>query len=394
MRKTFKIIILSIVMALCVIGLVACGSDTPSEKDGLKIKKFNNDVTWTVYGYSGEDTVIDIAALAKDEAGNPVTVGRIMQGAFKDNDTITKIIVPDTVEKIDAGAFKNMGKLKELVLPFIGGTPIADGYYAESDKSEDKSIDAERTFAYIFGTEEYDGGVLFTQVYASGENKTEDHYIPATLEKVTVTPAAEYTIPMYAFACGTDNWTHIEEIVLGDNVTALGNYAFNNFVSLTTIDTNKVESIGEYAFEGCTNLKSGLTFGSVESIGDHAFSNVAIVELTLPGTLTSIGKYAFESSKITSLVLPASLETVSEGAFANCVYLKKVTVKNSAVEIAAFAFDGCTALNTFGPEGTSEGAAVFTGYTVSDMAFSRVDKDNFTSITGLSDVDKVFFSVE
>jgi len=382
-------------MALCLVGLFACNGDDPTSETGLLVKKFKNDDTWTVCGYSGTDTEIDIAAMAKDEEGNPVTVGRIMKGAFDYNDTIVSVIVPDTVETIDEGAFRNMGKLRDLVLPFVGHTAIADGSFNQTEPQEDKSVGVERTFSYIFGTEEYDGGLLFTQVYQAGDDGTKDYYIPRTLKNVTISPAEDYTIPMYAFAGSSSNWTLINKIVLGSKVVAIGDYAFSGCVGLNVLDTNNVTDIGDYAFSGCTNLKeNGLTLIKVVTIGDYAFEKVAIGDLVLPDTVTEVGKYAFTGSKVVTVELSSALNVLSEGIFSDCKNLKSVVVKNASIEIKAYAFESCTAINTFGPSGTAEKTAVFTGYNVQNQAFARVDKSNFDSITGLSDVDAVFFSVE
>ena len=54
--------------------------------------------------------------------------------------------------------------------------------------------------------------------------------------------------------------------------------------------------MGDYAFYGCDSVET-LTFAedsSVTTIGDYAFSGLAIGEVTIPARVTSIGDYAFE----------------------------------------------------------------------------------------------------
>ena len=65
----------------------------------------------------------------------------------------------------------------------------------------------------------------------------------------------------------------VKRIIVGDSVTTIGEYAFSNCSSLTSVTIpNSVTTIKEYAFSDCRNLKN-LTFGSgLQSIGREAFS--------------------------------------------------------------------------------------------------------------------------
>lgn len=68
------------------------------------------------------------------------------------------------------------------------------------------------------------------------------------------------------------------------------------FTLTSIILPNSITSIGESAFQGCSNLRGELTIpSSVTSIGKLAFDGCEnlLGELTLPKSLTSIGDYAF-----------------------------------------------------------------------------------------------------
>ena len=396
MKRYLKILVLALVVVFCLGGLVACNADGSgsSNENGLLVKKFSDDSYWTVYGYEGEDEEIDVESMAKDEDGNPVVIGRILTGAFKNADKTKRVIVPSTVEVIDEGAFKDMNSLEEITLPFIGKTAIADSQVNETEPSEDKSVDAERTFGYIFGTEEYSAGYLFTQIYNTAEGSSNSYYIPKTLKKINVSPKAgsNYKIPMFAFACGDTNWPLIEKVNLSSDVKVIGEYAFYRFKGLSQINLDGITQIKKCAFSNCSNLKT-VAFGTdLISIGDYAFEKAGVRAVEVISVATTIGNYAFANSLVENATIGA--QVISEGVFSNCERLSKVTISHSSATIKAFAFSGCTNLSSIGAYGTADKTANFTGFTVENNAFAKVDKDNFNTITGLTDIDSVFVSVK
>ena len=83
---------------------------------------------------------------------------------------------------------------------------------------------------------------------------------------------------MFGYNYNTQPWkdykTQIENVVIEDGVTSVGNYAFYGCSGLTSISIpNSVTSIGTSAFEGCSSLTSVSIGSGVTSIGDYAFYN-------------------------------------------------------------------------------------------------------------------------
>lgn len=141
---------------------------------------------------------------------------------------------------------------------------------------------------------------------------------------------------------------------------------------------NKITHIGDYAFDGCTSIKSvryteytgnaGVALPeSVTTIGVHAFSDTGVTgtlklpehlteidssafyhcgklngELKLPGTVKEIGGFAFHSCGFTGkLELPASLENIGNDAFEFCSGLTgKLTFPSKMNEIDFSIFHG------------------------------------------------------
>ena len=98
----------------------------------------------------------------------------------------------------------------------------------------------------------------------------------------------------------------------------------------------KVEVIPDYAFYGLTNLK----------------------EIAIPDTVTSIGQYSFKgNSQLESIHIPDNVRRIGDYAFADCSKLKTIIFDAVNCEIGTFttdfnnvkvnpAFDGCTSLES------------------------------------------------
>ena len=87
----------------------------------------------------------------------------------------------------------------------------------------------------------------------------------------------------------------IKKIIICDGVTSIGNFAFSECESLTTIKIpDGVTFIGEGAFSDCESLTTIKIPDSVTFIGDWAFSwCYGLTEIKIPDSVTSIGKHAF-----------------------------------------------------------------------------------------------------
>lgn len=199
------------------------------------------------------------------------------------------------------------------------------------------------------------------------------------------------------------NGEELKELVIPNNVTSIGNNAFNGCSALISVTIpNSVTSIGYGAFNGCNNLTSITIPASVTSIGknafydcrglnsvyipdfsswlnismngkndlfsyvdhlyingievkdmivpdgilsivDYAFSGCnSLTSLYLPNSVISIGVSAYDSCNgLTSITIPNSVTTIGNEAFANCLNLTSLTIPNSVTSIGDGAFEGC-----------------------------------------------------
>ena len=190
-------------------------------------------------------------------------------------------------------------------------------------------------------------------------------------------PAAVTEIPARTFwACG--QLTTIKGIPgqpgAWDNITKIGENAFNQCTALTTIKLpaelktidaqafrtcinlatvdygTKVETIGDGAFWYTRALKKFFFKGSVKTLGADAFRESGLTCVHLKGDMT-IGKGAFmDCTSLKYVEFPATslttqpLTYVAESMFAGCTSLPFITLPSTVTEIKANAFNGCSSL--------------------------------------------------
>ena len=141
-------------------------------------------------------------------------------------------------------------------------------------------------------------------------------------------------------------------------VTAIGEYAFNPFRTITKVSSvfipATVTSIGRFAFRCCNSLAT-VTFAEgsqLKSIGVSAFSGTdpahpRFKEIQIPVSVETIGTNAFHNCQdLESITLPASLETIESSAFSSCRKLSEIKLPASLKAIQSYVFDHCSSLET------------------------------------------------
>ena len=167
----------------------------------------------------------------------------------------------------------------------------------------------------------------------------------------TLTISGEGAMDDYEYDYSTVPWSglDINEIVVEDGVTSIGDCAFcdcNSLESVTIPDS--VTSIGEFAFSECTSLTSVAIPDSVTSIGKWAFEDcTSLTSVAIPDSVTSIGYCAFEHcTSLTSVAIPDSVTSIGDGAFSDCTSLTSVAIPDSVTSIGRYAFNLCTSLTS------------------------------------------------
>ena len=115
------------------------------------------------------------------------------------------------------------------------------------------------------------------------------------------------------------------------------------------IVTDNITSIGDDIFDDCSSLKSIIIPNSVTSIGNGAFWGCkSLTSITIPNSITSIGDFAFcKCSGLISIIIPNSVTSIGNCAFYYCSDLTNITIPNSVTSIGGYAFSECNNLTVY-----------------------------------------------
>ncbi|MDV6378195.1 leucine-rich repeat protein [Sporosarcina sp. GW1-11] len=181
-----------------------------------------------------------------------------------------------------------------------------------------------------------------------------------------VTPVAEYeatensdgTVTLTGYN-GTAKEVVIPNQINGRSVSAIGNNVFKD-KGLTSVQLPKdLTTIGENAFSGnqLTNIVINEASNAIY-IGNHAFSNNIIKNVTLPIGVVEIGSYAFFSNELVSVEIPSSLGTIGESAFSHNE-IASVTMPFSLSALGENAFSHNRLTSVMIPPGVVMGKGAF-----------------------------------
>ena len=338
----------------------------------------------------------------------PDGVTSIGNAAFDDCSGLTVITIPDGVTSIGNYAFSYCIGLTSVTIP-DGVTSIGNAafYYCiglTSVTIPDGVISIGSNAFYNVRYIEYHGsaggspwGAISMNGVTDGDFVFSDatkHYLLAYSGAggdVTI-PSTVDTIGNYAFY-GCSGMT---SVTIPDGVTSIGYAAFSGCSGLTSVTIpDGVTSIDSWAFSGCSSLTSVTIPDGVTSIGSYAFSNCSgLTSVTIPDGVTSIGSSAFSGcSSLTSVTIGIGVTSIGSGAFSGCRGLTTVTIPDGVTSIGEYAFYNCSGLTTVTiPDGvTSIGSYAFsncsglTSVTIPDGVTS-IGNAAFDGCSGLTSV--------
>ena len=301
--------------------------------------------------------------------------------------TLTKIVIPESVAEIGYGAFEGCSSLSRADIGSLSAwckidfssydaNPLFSGadLYINQEKATDitipSNIEEVKNYAFyncksLASVTIEDGVLSIGESAFSGCSSLVSANIPASVETFGATPFASCTGRMMVDNKivennGKDsgnNWLSaslFSEVVIGNNVAKIANSAFSGYSSLEKITIpNSVLEIGGNAFDGCKSLTavtipnsvtqmeggvfancenlSSVNFGSgISKIPNSAFSGcIGLINIDIPNNISSIDDYAFSScNALTNVILGRGLESIGGYAFQHCNALSNVYCKS------------------------------------------------------------------
>ena len=347
MKRTLASL-LALIMLLTLLPLGAV-SVSAGVEDDYRYTVSNGAAIITRYSGDGGDVVIPSTL-----GGYPVT--GIDYAVFSYWESITSVIIPDSVVSIGDDAFYGCDNLTSVIIPDSVAS-IGDSAFNDCDNLTSitlpngvKSI-GDRVF---YGCSSLTSMIIPDSVASIGDSAFSD----------------------------CDNLT---SVIIPDSVASIGDSAFNDCDNLTSVIIgNGVTSINDWAFFSCdsltsiTVLKNNKTYSSAEGVLFNKDKTTLITypggksgDYTIPDSVISVGGDAFrECANLTSVIVPAGVKNIGDRVFYGCSSLTSMIIPDSVTSIGNSAFGNCDSLTS---------VSIGNGVTsIGNNAFG--DCDNLTSI--------------
>ena len=283
-------------------------------------------VTYRGNSYSAyDDEYIDVVTIPDHVIydGHSYTVTGIGEYAFRNCAYLTQVILPSSLTGISRYAFRDCISLTSI--NFSSGL-IGIGEYAFQGCSGLTSIEIPSNVKHVDRGAFYDCSNLQSVTLNSEDvinNNINDNNNVLYVSNVF------------------DN--HVNEFIVGDNVSYIKDYAFQGCGMTSVILSNSVTKIGAAPFANCSGLTSPI-------FNSHVFAYMPLSyagAYTIPDDIESIGAFVFSNCEyLTSISFPNSIINIGEGAFYECNSLTSLIIPRNVQKIGSNAFTFCNSLNS------------------------------------------------
>jgi len=345
----------------------------PSTTNGYPVTSIGNDAFFNGQGIYSKLTSVTI----------PNSVTNVGDGAFAECGGLTNITIGTNVINIGTDAFQACNGLTNIAIPAsvisIGNEAFADCGHLTAITIDTNNPTYSSVAGVLFDKSQATliqcpGGKVgsFTVPNTVSSIGTNAFRYCTALTNITITAGVtnigyetfEYCASLTTITVNTNNSTYSSPagVLFDKSQTTLIQYPENRVGSYTIPDS--VVCIGDEAFFDSSGLTNVIIGTNVTSIGDYAFSRCGLTSAIISNSITIIGDDAFyKCPNLNSVSIGDSATSIGSWTFADCNSLTSVTIGNGVTSIGSGDFQFCTTLTnvTIGNNVTSIGMAAFEG---------------------------------
>ncbi|MBQ8825184.1 MAG: leucine-rich repeat protein, partial [Ruminococcus sp.] len=275
----------------------------------------------------------------------PSTLKKIGDCAFNETRLLKSIQVPDNVEDIGKWVFANT----DLEYATLGNNITSIKEYTFSGCRKLKEITIPDTITEIGKDAFYYCDKLSSiNIPQNLKQIGENAFKMSGIESITISSETKYETGVFS------DCRQLKTISTDSTLTEIPDNFLSNCVSLSDVSNILGEntlSIGQEAFSNC-NITEVTIPNSVQTIGNGAFRVCkSLKKVTLPENCSVIPYEMFsDCKKLSDIILPDSIETIGNNAFKNCKSLQQITLPENILSIGDSAFQNCDLTSITLPE--------------------------------------------
>lgn len=292
---------------------------------------------------------------------------------YRYGSNINALVIPSTVTNIVSGAFYGMARLEYFKTPFVGQKKGIDSTTPTDRKSlhsmfslgYQKDFDSNyqpqyKAFNNSNDTTQDDSSLSTnpseTYWYSIADTNKFYYTMPNNLKEVVIYDESKLQVRTFL------GIKSLEKVLINDDLETIGEYAFAGCSNLKSVSL-KVSTLPEGLFSQCFSLTEFTIPNGVSSVSENCFAQCESLEKALmPTSVTSIGNKAFYLDEQLSKIelyklngkgeievieskeqfnLPAGLKNIGANAFAGCNLLTSISIPKEIESIGEDALGGC-----------------------------------------------------
>ena len=308
---------------------IECDNVSITDKVFEDLSKHNNGVSITI----GENVVKIPAGMFNGLGGTTTNIKDISfatngaltsigSGAFSGAKKLIKVDMPETIQNVELNAFMYCSSLTEFKVPKSVKILDLTGCTSLIDITFNNVIE---------------------ELNVNGCSSLKDVTLPNTLKKVDFsycTSIKAVELPDSVISAMFTGCSKLETMTLPAGFTEVADRMFKDCTFLQGVEFEGVITrVGDYAFSNCTTLGGSRPY-TIKHIGAHAYEYTEITMFSASYNLESIGEYAFRGcSKLWDVsFINGDVKTISKYAFYNCTALENLDIDFGVENIEEYAF--------------------------------------------------------